>query len=135
MELEAHLDLAARAQATFVELADLAAPSALERDAAIQRFEYSFEATWKAARAFLLARNAVDERTPGSVIRASRVAGLLSDEEAEAVLTMASDRNLSVHVYKEQLATAIFGRLSGHAKLLRAWLAAMQRDTETEAGS
>ena len=48
MELEAHLDLAARAQATFVELADLAAPSALERDAAIKRFEYSFEATWKA---------------------------------------------------------------------------------------
>lgn len=39
------LTIAARALASLRELAVLTQPTAVERDAAIQRFEYSFEAT------------------------------------------------------------------------------------------
>ncbi len=47
------MTVASLAVATLRELAMLAKPTRVERDAAIQRFEYSFEATWKAAQRFL----------------------------------------------------------------------------------
>lgn len=45
------LQHAARALVSFKELANIAVPSVVERDAAIQRFEYTTEACWKAAQA------------------------------------------------------------------------------------
>ena len=51
--LAQRIQLARRALATLRELTLLAAPTAVERDAAIQRFEYSTEACWKAAQSVL----------------------------------------------------------------------------------
>ena len=59
----------------------------LERDAAIGRFEYTFEAVWKAARAVLLSREGVAASSPKGVVRASHSAGFLGDTEAEAAGT------------------------------------------------
>ena len=42
------IQVAEKALATLKELAFLEDPSPVERDAAIQRFEYTFEAFWKA---------------------------------------------------------------------------------------
>ncbi len=119
--LEERLSIAARALATFRELADLGNPSDVERDAAIQRFEYTFEAVWKAGQLFLRDREGVETGSPKACVRAAREAGRLSDSETEAALTMADDRNLSVHAYNEDLAKAIFSRLAGHGVLLAAW--------------
>lgn len=52
------------------------------RDASIQRFEYTFEATWKAAQAVLLDRFGVELALPKPVVRASLENGLLTEEEA-----------------------------------------------------
>ncbi|MFQ6017241.1 MAG: nucleotidyltransferase substrate binding protein [Kiloniellaceae bacterium] len=123
--LKERLATARRALATLQELSGLAAPSVLERDAAVKRFEYSFDIVWKTARAYLLAVDGVDERTPKGVIRAARIANLLTDEQTEAALAMTNDRNLTVRTYNEALARQIFGRLGGHAAILEAWLAAM----------
>ncbi len=123
--LSERLATARRALATLQELSRLSAPSILERDAAIKRFEYSFDIIWKTSRSYLLAVNGVDERTPKSVIRAARVANLLTDEQTEAALAMTDDRNLTVHTYNEDLARRIFGRLGDHAALLEAWLGTM----------
>jgi hypothetical protein len=46
--LKERLDVARRALASLKELAALEQPSRIERDAAIQRFEYTCEALWKA---------------------------------------------------------------------------------------
>lgn len=129
-ELTEALADADRALATLEELSGLESPTVIERDAAIKRFEYTFDVAWKTGRKFLLASKGVDERTPKSVIRASRVAGWLDDRQTEAALKMTNDRNLAVHTYKEDLAVEIFERLDGHAKLLAAWLAAMRRGPE-----
>lgn len=131
--LTQRLASAGRALGTLKELSDLAEPSQLERDAAIKRFEYSFDVVWKTARQYLLSVDGIDERTPKTVIRAARVAGLLSDERAEAALPMANDRNLTVHTYNEALAREVFGRLSQHAAVLEAWLGAMNQGLEGEA--
>lgn len=107
------------------ELALLPEPSAVERDAAIQRFEYCFEASWKAAQRFLVVREGIDVGSPKSAIRASREASLLTESEAADALAMADDRNLTVHTYNEALAHAIFARLAGHLALMERWVVGM----------
>jgi nucleotidyltransferase substrate binding protein (TIGR01987 family) len=118
---------AERAVASLADLASLAERSTVERDAAIMRFAYTFEATWKAAQETLRVREGVDVGSPKQAIRASRRSGLLSDAEAEAALQMADDRNLVVHVYRETVAREIDSRLSRHAATLTAWIHAMRR--------
>ena len=77
--LAMRLSLASRAIATLAELAPLPAPSLVERDAAIQRFEYSTEACWKAAQAVLIDRYGVEAASPKAVIRAC-AQNMLMDE-------------------------------------------------------
>ena len=108
------------------ELAHHATRSVVERDAAIMRFTYTFEAVWKAAQRYLYEREGLDIGSPKQAIRASRRTGLLTDEQAASALTMADDRNLVVHVYREAIARDLDSRLAGHAVTLAAWVAAMR---------
>ncbi len=105
-------------------------PEVRDRDAAIKRFDYSFDIVWKTARHFLLAIEGIDQHSPKTVIRAARVADLLGNEEAMAALAMTDDRNLTVHTYNEDLAREIFGRLDAHAAILKSWLGAMETGLE-----
>lgn len=52
--LKERLAIAQRALTTLEELLALPHMSPVERDAAIQRFEYTFEACWRAAQRYLL---------------------------------------------------------------------------------
>ena len=124
--LSERLTDAVRALASLQELASRAARSTVERDAEIMRFAYTFEAVWKAAQQFLDVAEGLDVGSPKQCVRAARRVGLLTDEQAEAALQMADDRNLIVHVYREAVARDIDSRLSAHAATLAVWLAAMQ---------
>jgi nucleotidyltransferase substrate binding protein (TIGR01987 family) len=124
--LRQRLTVAGQAAATLRELTVRPAPTKIERDAAIQRFEYSFEATWKAAQRFLAVVEGVEAGSPKSAIRACHETGLLQSTQAEQALAMADDRNLTAHTYNEGLAEAIFKRLPGHLATLEVWLRAMQ---------
>jgi hypothetical protein len=73
------LQMARRALATLQELTPIAAPTSVERDAAIQRFEYSTEACWKAVQSVLSLHFGLELASPKSVIRASAQNGLLTD--------------------------------------------------------
>lgn len=130
--LRQRLKLAARALATLQELAGLERPSAVERDAALQRFEYTFEAVWKASQRYLLLREGVDLGSPKACIRAARDVELFSDAETERALAMADDRNLTVHTYNEALADAIFARLPQHVAALEVWFKAMSQRLEQD---
>ena len=123
--LEQRLDMARRALTTFLELSDLKSPTTVERDAAIQRFEYTFEAMWKTAQRYLQVREGRAEGSPKGAIRGCREVGLLSNADTTAALAMADDRNLTVHTYNEALAGVLFARLDGHAALLDRWLASL----------
>jgi nucleotidyltransferase substrate binding protein (TIGR01987 family) len=104
--------------------------SPVERDAAIQRFEYTFEATWKAAQRYLLIQEGIETGSPKGVIRACRLSGILDATMASLALNMTDDRNLAVHTYNEELAKVIYSHLEGYANLLKEWLAAMQQQME-----
>ena len=125
-ELKRRLALARRALGTLREV--LAVPkTAITRDAAIQRFEYSFETTWKAAQRHLRDAEGLDPGSPASVIRSTHAVGLLDEPSARLGLEMVRDRNLTVHTYNERLADEIFARLGGYLALMDAWLSAIEQ--------
>lgn len=51
---------------------------------------------------------------------------MLSDSDAEDAIRIADDRNLTVHMYKQDLGEEIAERLAGHAAVLRRWLDALR---------
>jgi len=110
------------ALATLDEAAARASNSLIERDSAILRLIYTFEAVWKACQHLLAEHEGVEVGSPNATIRAARRLGWLSDEDAEAAMRIARDRNLAVHMYRGQIGEEIADRLAGHAAVLRRWL-------------
>ena len=120
--LKQRLATARTALATLNELVSKSARSKVERDAAIQRFEYTFEATWKAAQLYLREVEGLDVGSPKRAARAGLQVGLFDAARARQLLAMVDDRNLTVHTYNEQLAEEINSRLSDQALVLQHWL-------------
>jgi nucleotidyltransferase substrate binding protein (TIGR01987 family) len=123
--LKERLAVARRALALLDELASRPTLSKIERDAAIQRFEFTFEATWKAVQRHLEVVEGVIAGSPKACVRSSRDVGVLDDEQATLALEMVDDRNLSVHTYDEALAERIRLRIPSYASLLRVWIDAL----------
>lgn len=123
--LKERLEVAENALERLEEILVIENPSAVERDAAIQRFEFTFETVWKAAKDFLYEVEGIEAGSPKSVIRTCREVGIFDNEETEKALHMTDDRNLTVHTYNETLALKIFRRIRFYAPLLRKWLEKM----------
>jgi nucleotidyltransferase substrate binding protein (TIGR01987 family) len=121
------LSVARRALGTLQELPLREPADAVVRDAAIQRFEYTFEAVWKAAQAYLRQVEGLELGSPKGVVRACLQVGLLDEKQARLALEMTDDRNLTVHTYNEELAKRIFSHLEPYQGLIRDWLDAMER--------
>ncbi|MBU1118844.1 nucleotidyltransferase substrate binding protein [Patescibacteria group bacterium] len=86
--------------------------SDITRDASIQRFEFTFELLWKVVKLYLKEQEDIECVSPKSCIREARTILSISDEDTEACLKMAKDRNFSVHTYSEDMAKALYDRLS-----------------------
>ncbi len=123
--LKPRLRTAERALATLDQILKRR-KSKVIRDAAIQRFEYTFEAVWKAAQLYLKEREGVEMASPKAVIRGSGQAGLLTKGQVRTALRMVDNRNRTVHTYEERVANSIYKRLPAYAELMGEWLAAMQ---------
>lgn len=123
--LRERLEVALRALRSFQEVLQIDNPNAIERDAAIQRFEFTFETVWKAAKLYLYDKEGIDAGSPKSVIRACREVGMWDDAETIRLLQMVDDRNLTVHTYNEALADTIHRRLKEYGRLLEAWVSKM----------
>lgn len=88
------------------------------RDASIQRFEYTFEASWKLLKVYLYTIEGIDCATPKSCFRHALSAGIFTSEEVEVALAMCDDRNLTSHTYLEAIADTIYRRLQYYAQIL-----------------
>ena len=114
------IDNAEQALKRFQDILTLP-PNDVVRDSAILRFTLSVETAWKAARAVIMQLEGPERLTlasPKPIVRESRIAGLLTEAQAEAALDMMNDRNLTVHTYEEEKANELFSRLPGHAALI-----------------
>jgi nucleotidyltransferase substrate binding protein (TIGR01987 family) len=125
--LKERLASARLALGSLEELVALPQPTKVERDAAIQRFEYTCEATWKAIQLGLREEEGIEVASPKGIARAAHQVGLLDDAATRLALAMVDDRNKTVHTYNEAVAQAIHSRLAGHARLLRVWIEASAR--------
>ena len=132
VRLATRLAEAEAALATLDEAVGKEPRSLMERDSAILRMIYTFEAMWKACQQLLAEREDTEVASPNTSIRTARRLGWLSDEDAEAAMKIGRDRNLAVHMYRGQLGADIDERLSGHAAVLRRWLGALQKRASTQ---
>lgn len=93
--------------------------STIVRDAAIQRFEYTFETVWKMLKTYLLERHGIDAGSPKACFREAFKTGLLSQDQTDRAMVMTDDRNLTSHTYIEAIADKVYSRIAGHADLMR----------------
>jgi nucleotidyltransferase substrate binding protein (TIGR01987 family) len=85
--------------------------SIIVRDAAIQRFEFTFEALWKFLKEYLKEQEGIISNSPKACFRELFPLGLLNETETVAFLEMTDDRNMTSHTYKEEVSQIIFSRL------------------------
>ncbi|WP_303063734.1 MULTISPECIES: HI0074 family nucleotidyltransferase substrate-binding subunit [Acidaminococcus] len=114
-----------RIKTALVKLHELAVKpdlSEVERDALIQRFEFSFELLWKCVKEYLYVEEGIDAASPKKVIRCCRELGLLDEGQTQEALQMADDRNLTFHTYDETFAQAVVERIRQYDPLLQFWL-------------
>lgn len=125
--LDRRLAEASAALATLDELVVKDERSMVERDSAVLRLIYSYEAIWKACQKLLATFENVSAASPNATIRAARSLGWLSDEDARAAIKLGEERNLAVHMYRDQVGQQIDEHLPGHAALLHRWLDALRK--------
>lgn len=89
------------------------------RDSMIKRFEYCTELFWKYIKKYLDEYvQGTELNGPAPVIRAACAAGLLEEQEAESALMIIKDRNLTSHIYKEEIAEVLAKKIPHHAALM-----------------
>jgi nucleotidyltransferase substrate binding protein (TIGR01987 family) len=80
------------------------------RDGVIQRFEFTYELAWKATKEYLEDIGITDRNSPKAVIKEAYVQKIIVHEQNW--LFMLNDRNMTTHVYNEQMAQEIIGRIT-----------------------
>jgi len=93
--------------------------SIVVRDAAIQRFEYTFEAVWKFLKEYLKEKEGIICNSPKSCFREIFSLGLLNEEEIIKFLEMTDRRNETSHTYKEEVAQLIYNKIKDYSLLIR----------------
>jgi len=78
-------------------------------DAAIQRFEFTYELGWKLLKAFMAYSGIAEVNTPREAFKEAFAAGLIHD--GELWIEMIKDRNLTAHTYDEAEAVKIYNRV------------------------
>ena len=92
--------------------------SVIVRDAAIQRFEYTFEAFWKFLRDYLREIEGIRCNSPKSCFRDALSTGLITEKQIITCLEMTDDRNLTSYTYIEKLAEQIYKKVETYCKLM-----------------
>lgn len=97
----------------------------LNRDAAIQRFEFVVELAWKCIQKFLKEQRIIC-RSPKECLKEAFKFGLIDDDERW--LKAFDDRNLTVHTYKEEIAEKIFSNLPDYMEIFNKLKEALRKN-------
>ena len=99
----------------------------VNRDSAIKRFELCFDLLWKAIKVFAKDKG-IECNSPRDCIKIAFQLKLIKYEEGW--LEIIKDRNLTVHIYKEEYADQVYGRLKKHLELFKNLLAQLEKSVE-----
>lgn len=91
------------------------------RDSVIQRFEYCTDLFWKLLKVYLEEVEKVDITTnsPRGIIREAVRVKLMNEDEGEACIEMVTSRNQTSHIYHEEIAEDIAGKVPGYYELMK----------------
>ena len=104
-------------------------PSAIQSDAVLQRFEFTFELCWKALRVYLADAEGIEVSSPKGTLKAAFRHGLIQGAEEQQFLHMLEDRNTSTHVYDERESLEIFARVRDcHLPLMKTLLSRIKKE-------
>ncbi|RLQ94568.1 nucleotidyltransferase [Falsibacillus albus] len=78
-------------------------------DATIQRFEFTYELSWKIMKAYLEFNGILEVPSPRKTIREAFKNGLI--KEGDGWLKMLEDRNRTPHTYDEAIAVEIYNHI------------------------
>lgn len=78
-------------------------------DGVIQRFEFTFELSWKLIKMFLEYMGITEVKSPRAAIREAFAYGLV--EDGEQWIDMMVDRNKTSHLYDEEEAKVIYEKI------------------------
>lgn len=86
-------------------------------DGTIQRFEFTFELSWKLAKG-ILNYNGIEVETARMVIKEASAAGLI--KSGDGWIDMLEDRNKTSYIYDEKQALKIYEKIAqSHFRLLQ----------------
>jgi nucleotidyltransferase substrate binding protein (TIGR01987 family) len=103
-------------------------------DGVIQRFEFTFELSWKLMKAFLGYKGISEVKSPRDTIREAFSYGLI--EDGEKWIDMMVDRNKTSHMYDEEEARLIYKKIKNEYHLLLMQLAVkMENELNSETGN
>lgn len=122
--LDAKVKTFKKALRTFKEALATKSPSKLEKDGAIQRYEYSFELAWKCSKIYLEDQGISKATTPKSCLQQAFIHKIIKNEDTW--LEMIQSRNLTVHTYNEKFANALFKKLPKYLKAMEELLKILQ---------
>ena len=98
-------------------------------DATIQRFEFTYELSWKLMKAYLEYTGNLEGSNPRAAIQESFREGIIT--EGEIWLQMLQDRNLTSHTYDESTAIKIYNNINNeYAKLFEQLLDRIKKRIE-----
>jgi nucleotidyltransferase substrate binding protein (TIGR01987 family) len=103
-------------------------PTEIERDGAIQRFEYSFELSWKTLKTVLEYLGVENCKSPRKALQAALVQGLINSLDQEVWLAMLDDRNQTTHIYHEEVAVSIFKHLPDYLEQMEKLLGKLKAE-------
>ena len=81
-------------------------PSRMNKDATVQRFEFTFELAWKTIREYLIDQGIRNCNSPKSCIR--EAARLDVIDNPEEWIEYLKSRNFTVHAYNEEIADEVY---------------------------
>ncbi|MCM3586955.1 nucleotidyltransferase substrate binding protein [Mesobacillus maritimus] len=100
-----------RATSRLSEATKIQLDSDIVYDGVIQRFEFTFELSWKLMEMFLEYTGITEIKSPRATIREAFAYGLI--EDGDQWIDMMVDRNKTSHLYDESEAKLIYEKIKG----------------------
>lgn len=90
------------------------------RDSLIQRFEYCVDSFWKHIKDHLeiTLGEQLDLKGPKNIMRAAGQVGVMHENEVTQALEMINHRNLTSHMYREEMVLEISAMISDYYQLM-----------------
>ena len=100
----------------------------MSRDSMVQRFEYCTDLFWKYLKKYIeiVSETTIEYNSPKPVIRQAYSVGILSEKETESSLELIKDRNLTSHIYKEEIAEHLTKTIPEYYKLMHTIIERLQ---------